>query len=86
MLWSEEQVWSEPCYPMRQRDDEVALVFLVHCGLHLGELLVDRGVVTEAPVEECISPRGLGYELVRATHEHDTSVFSNKCTAYFKCV
>ena len=41
MLGSEEEMKCEPGDPVWEGDDKIISVLLVHCGLHLGEFLID---------------------------------------------
>jgi hypothetical protein len=83
MLRGEEEVRHESGDPVWERDDEIISVFLVHGGLHLGELLVDGRMVSKVPTQEGIGIGGARYEVVLATSEHDAYVFSNKVMVYF---
>ena len=82
MLRGEEEVRHEPGDPVWEGGDEIILVFLVHGGLHLRELLVDQRMVSKAPMQEGIGMGGARYEVVWATSEHDAYVFSSKVMVY----
>ena len=59
---------------MWQGYDIIVTVSFIQSCEDLRELLVDRGVVAHAPVEEGVGPCSVGYEMGGAAGKHDTNV------------